>query len=273
MSALTTAPPAPRQAGLIHKFAARFGVEPEKMMATLKATAFRGDVSNEQMMALLIVADQYGLNPWVKELYAFPDKNNGIVPVIGVDGWARIVNEQPQFDGVEFLDGPASEKHNGAPEWIECVLYRKDRAHPTRIRERLVECYRNTPPWNTHPARMLRHKAFMQCGRIAFSLSGIYDEDEAQRIIEGEKMPTPPTVAPAIATINKRVTETIDQPRKDQRAPTVAELGDLVNKAQTTDEIDLALSLMPRDLDEATRQQLLDDGAARRGALGTKDLL
>jgi hypothetical protein len=33
---------------------------------------------------------------------------------------------------------------------------------------------------------MLRHKAYIQGARIAFGLSGIYDEDEAARIIEAE---------------------------------------------------------------------------------------
>ena len=27
----------------------------------------------------------------------------GIVPVVGVDGWARIINNHPQFDGMEFV--------------------------------------------------------------------------------------------------------------------------------------------------------------------------
>ena len=58
--------------------------------------------TNEQLMALCIVSEQYGLNPWTREIYAFPDKQNGIVPVVGVDGWARIINTHPQFDGVEF---------------------------------------------------------------------------------------------------------------------------------------------------------------------------
>jgi hypothetical protein len=31
-------------------------------------------VTDEQMMALLIVADQYGLNPFTKEIYGYPDK-------------------------------------------------------------------------------------------------------------------------------------------------------------------------------------------------------
>ena len=107
---------------LIAKFAERFGVEPEKMMVTLKATAFKGDVTNEQMMALLIVADQYSLNPWTKEIYAFPDKG-GIVPVVGVDGWSRIINQDPQFDGLEFEQDAES---------CTCITYRKDqigRAH------------------------------------------------------------------------------------------------------------------------------------------------
>jgi hypothetical protein len=39
-------------------------------------------------------------------------------------------------------------------------------------------------PWATHPKRMLRHKAMIQCARIAFSFAGIYDQDEAERIIE-----------------------------------------------------------------------------------------
>jgi hypothetical protein len=31
---------------------------------------------------------------------------------------------------------------------------------------------------------MLRHKAMIQCARIAFGFGGIYDQDEAERIIE-----------------------------------------------------------------------------------------
>ena len=31
---------------------------------------------------------------------------------------------------------------------------------------------------------MLRHKAMIQCARLAFSYSGIYDQDEAERIVE-----------------------------------------------------------------------------------------
>jgi phage recombination protein Bet len=145
------------------------------LIGTLKATAFKGQVSDAQMTALLVVANQYALNPWTKEIYAFPDKNNGIVPVVGVDGWSRIINSHPQFDGIEFEQDDAS---------CTCVIYRKDRNRPIKVTEYRDECARGTGPWQSHPKRMLRHKAMIQCARLAFGYGGIYDQDEAERIVE-----------------------------------------------------------------------------------------
>jgi len=145
---------------------------------TLKATAFKGQVSDAQMTALLVVANQYSLNPWTKEIYAFPDKSNGIVPIVGVDGWARIINSHPQFDGMDFEQDDES---------CTCIIYRKDRSRPIRITEYMAECKRGAGPWQSHPKRMLRHKAMIQCARIAFGFTGIYDEDEAQRINEAQQ--------------------------------------------------------------------------------------
>ena len=43
------------------------------------------------------------LNPFTKEIYAFPDsKSGGIVPMVSIDGWCRIINEHPQLDGIGF---------------------------------------------------------------------------------------------------------------------------------------------------------------------------
>ena len=165
---------------LLVKLAQKFNVEPNKMLATLKATAFKGDVSNEQMIALLIVADQYRLNPWTREIYAFPDRQNGIVPAVGVDGWSRIINEHPQFDGMSFRQEDDS---------CTCTIYRKDRGHPVEVTEYMAECRRDTPPWRTHPRRMLRHKSMIQCARLAFGFVGVYDQDEAERMVERDVTP------------------------------------------------------------------------------------
>lgn len=153
----------------------------DELVQTLKATAFKGQVSDAQMAALLIVANRYGLSPWTKEIYAFPDKNNGIVPVVGVDGWARIINEHTQFDGMDFEQDAES---------CTCIIYRKDRSRPVKVTEFMDECKRGTGPWQSHPRRMLRHKAMIQCARLAFGYAGIYDQDEAERIVEKDITPT-----------------------------------------------------------------------------------
>ena len=166
-----------------------------ELVSTLKQTVFKGDASDAQFNALMIVATQYNLNPFTKEIYAFPDKQNGIVPVVGVDGWSRIINNHPQFDGMEFKYSEETTTPDGgktkAHEWVECVIYRKDRSHPIVAREYLDEVYRPpfkgkygevNGPWQSHTKRMHRHKAMIQAARLAFGFSGIYDEDEAQRI-------------------------------------------------------------------------------------------
>src|SRR6185295_17121438 len=139
---------------LTKKFADKFSLKEEEITNVLKSTCFKGDkpISDAQMSALLIVSDQYSLNPFTKEIYAFPDKNNGIVPVVGVDGWARIINEHPSFDGMEFIEGGQDQ----LPDWIECTIYRKDRSHPIKVKEYMAECKRSLGPWQSHPRRMLR---------------------------------------------------------------------------------------------------------------------
>lgn len=195
---MSTAVATPPRQSLVVKFADRYSVDPTKLMTTLKNTAFRqrGDqeVTDEQMMALLVVADQYGLNPFTGEIFAFNDKG-AIKPMVSVDGWLRIINEHPQFDGMEFhyaeeWETPIRGRNTYA--WIECVIYRKDRSRPTIIREYIDECYQGPRgngngfdgPWQTTTKRMLRHRSIIQCGRVAFGFAGLHDVDEQQRIID-----------------------------------------------------------------------------------------
>lgn len=182
-------------ATLTNKFSERFGLggNQGELIDTLKSTAFRGgNVTDAQMTALMLVAQQYNLNPWLKEIYAFPDKG-GIVPIVGVDGWARIMNDHPQFDGMKFEQDDES---------CTCIIYRKDRSHPIKATEYMAECRRqNAQPWNSHPKRMLRHKAMIQCARLAFGFGGIYDQDEAERIVEAPQQRVEKDITPAATSL------------------------------------------------------------------------
>jgi phage recombination protein Bet len=213
------------------------------LVETLKATAFKGQVTDAQMTALLVVATQYGLNPWTKEIYAFPDKNNGIVPVVGVDGWSRIINSHPQFDGMDFQQDAES---------CTCIIYRKDRSHPVKVTEYMSECRRpNVGPWTSHPRRMLRHKAMIQCARVAFGYGGIYDQDEAERIVE-------------VKTVDPATGELVTAPTFDLSAA-LGEVSDCLSEAELAETWKKHVALAQAAKDK-TGYAALKDAVAKRGA-------
>jgi len=162
---------------VVAKMAERFEMKPDEFERTVRSTVCPQNITNEQFVAFLMVAKEYNLNPITKQIYAFPSKG-AIVPIVSIDGWLRIINENPNFDGMEFVDNVV----DGKLFSITCRMYRKDRNRPTEVTEYMAECVRGTDTWKQWPARMLRHKATIQAARYAFGLSGIYDEDEAQRM-------------------------------------------------------------------------------------------
>ena len=187
MNAVTKADPKPM---LLDFMADRAGLRPDEFSATVRKTCGMVNASAEEFAAFLMVAREYNLNPLTKEIYAFPAKGGGIVPIVSIDGWVNLVNSHPAADGVEF---DVEHDDKGELVAITCRMYRKDRNRPVVVTEYYDECRRNTEPWKMKH-RMLRHKAMIQAARYAFGFSGIYDEDEGARIAEMKDVT--PKVAP-----------------------------------------------------------------------------
>lgn len=176
------------------EFGAKYHVDPNRVGILLNQTAFKQDnrvITKAEMIVLLIVASTYNLNPFTREIYAFADLER-IVPVVGVDGWSRMINNQPSFDGMTFIYADATIKKTTnaqeCSEWIECHMHRKDRAHPVVVREYLDENFIDSPHWTGKTRRMLRHKAMIQCARYAFGFVGIADHDDVVHGIMSQKV-------------------------------------------------------------------------------------
>lgn len=163
---------------LIENMAQYYGMDTTVFKDTVKKTCMPANPSNEDFAAFLLVANKYKLNPLTKEIYAFPKRGGGIQPIVGVDGWLKLINTNSACDGMEFEDAHDDEGNLTA---ITCRIYRKDRGHPTEVTEYMNECRLNSEPWKKWPARMLRHKAAIQCARYAFGFADIIDPDEADR--------------------------------------------------------------------------------------------
>src|SRR5215469_3894843 len=166
----------PMQSSLIEAMATEYGVEPAKFLSTLRATILPKEVTNDEAAVFLITAHKYHLNPFLKEIYCFPKKGGGLQTVVGIDGWANLINQHPQFDGADFKE---HHDKNGKVIGMTCRIHRKDRSQPIAVTEYLAECMRQTDVWKQWPLRMLRHRAFIQCGRYAFGFAGLLDPEEA----------------------------------------------------------------------------------------------
>ena len=155
--------------------------------------------TRQQLMGFLMIAREHDLNPITREIYAF-EKAGKITPIVSIDGWLKIINQHPDFMGMEFEDHLDEE---GGLQAITCIMWRLRNGErtATRVTEYLSECKRDTMPWNKWPIRMLRHKATIQCARYAFGFSGIVDSDEADRIRETD-IPGVAHIVPDKAPVN-----------------------------------------------------------------------
>ena len=169
------------QLSIVDKLARKFGMMSGPFQKTLAKTIFPSekDATPEQVAALCIVADQHGLNPWTKEIYAFPGKGGGIVPIVGVDGWYKMLNRDTGVSGLACEFHHHDEADPSTLYAATAKLWKKGWEQPLEVTEYLAECKRNSPPWNSQPHRMMRHRAIAQAVRIACGFSGVYTEDEA----------------------------------------------------------------------------------------------
>lgn len=145
-------------------------------------------VSHEQFVAFLAICNKHQLDPIAREIFAFPSKGGGIQAIVSIDGWLRLINEHPQYDGLEIKFSDKLIEHDGLanlPESCTVSLYRKDRKQPITLTEYMTECYQpkhakalDGGAWQKKPRRMLQHKAVIQAARYAFGFAGILADGE-----------------------------------------------------------------------------------------------
>lgn len=198
---------------LVDEYGAEQGLNGAGVYQALAQTIFPkpGDATLERVNALLIVARQYNLSPWTREIYAFPAKGKGIVPIVSVDGWMKLVNGHPDCEGIEL--SVAMESDDKTPISATCRIHRKGWKVPTEITEYVHEVRRNTEPWRQQPVRMIRHRAFIQAARLAFGFGGIYEADEAARFASDTTGEVRETNADVIEQMNEAIASVDDEPQ------------------------------------------------------------
>jgi phage recombination protein Bet len=144
--------------------------QPE-VIATIKQTVAKG-ASDAQLQMFLEVCRGTGLNPFLKEIWFIAEK--GII-MAGRDGYLRVANEDPSFDGMETR---VERDSNSIPVKATCTVWRKDRAHPIICEAYYSEYRKTSPVWSQYPSAMISKVAEVLALKRSFSINGVVTEEE-----------------------------------------------------------------------------------------------
>ncbi len=223
---------------LLREMAEANGLDATKYFKTLVKTVLkkkdrnRNDVepSHEEVYAFLMVCKRYNLDPFLKQIHGFVGRDGQIQPMVGVDGWIRMVNQSKDYvthrttlvlqctktkATVTMIENPDSgardmffDPPEARPDLNDCkevyavTAFKKKGSDEWLIgdAEWYSECKRDTDPWRQMPRRMLGHKSYIQAARKFFGFSGLLDEDEAReaagpQFIEGSARRAPDRAA------------------------------------------------------------------------------
>lgn len=144
--------------------------EDPEMLQTLRDTVCKG-ATPSQFRMFIEICTSTGLNPFLKEIWFVP----GVGVMAGRDGYLRVANEHPQFDGMETL---VERDEKGIPIKATCKVWRKDRSHPITCEAYYNEYKKASSVWATYKSAMIGKVAEVLALKRSFSINGVVTEEE-----------------------------------------------------------------------------------------------
>lgn len=159
--------------------------------------------NNSELIMFLSLAKKYDLDPFAKEIWCV-QMGGKITIIAGRDGYLKIANCHPQFNGIESDVVCANDKffkdkdgvhhsyavqNRGAIIGAYAIVYRKDRSHPVYVFAPYREYVKNSPVWRQYPSAMILKVAESMALKRAFSISGLVTQEEVGEAEVESKQP------------------------------------------------------------------------------------
>ena len=170
--------------------------KPEEIWTSEQINAIRNTVAHgaddSELQMYLALAAKYDLDPFAKEIWFVQMKGRNTI-LTGRDGYLKIANRNPNFDGMEsdvvcagdkFYKEGGIIKHaynaanRGPIIGAYAVVHRKDRNHPAYVFAPFREYNKGRGVWTEYPSAMILKVAESMALKRAFSISGLVTEEE-----------------------------------------------------------------------------------------------
>lgn len=182
------------------------GIEKGMMLETLKAQCFKNkrpdEVSDAQLAAFISTANALQVNPLLPGfLYAYPERNGGITPILGPDGVMKKLDEMIVAGKLKGYKCDVKMGTDGKPESATAIIHRAEGQIPAEYTAYYSEwSVTSNPNWQARPRHMIWVRAIKQAARqVIHGLPMDADEYEIAQM--------------------QNVTGTADTPAPDRPAP------------------------------------------------------
>lgn len=174
-----------------------------EQLETIKRTVAKG-ATNDELNMFIHIAQQYQLDPFVKDLWFIKMGQQQPVIMTSRDGYLKIANRDPAFDGIvsdvvyandrfgKTKDGVNHEygvKDRGTIIGAYALVYRKDRGFPVYVFAPMKDYCKSNGTWRQYPHAMILKVAEAMALKRAFSISGLVTREEMEG---GDAMPSAP---------------------------------------------------------------------------------
>jgi phage recombination protein Bet len=163
----------------------------EEQVALVKRTVAK-DATNDELKMFMHLSGKYNLDPFAKEIWFL---KMGGTPTITTsrDGYLKIANEHPAFDGLASDVVYAKDSFSKTPEGVNhtygvgdrgailgayALIFRKDRKFPIYVFAPMKDYQKPSNIWKTYPHAMILKVAEAMALKRAFSLSGLVTVEE-----------------------------------------------------------------------------------------------
>lgn len=200
----------------------KYDYKDKENLAVIKNTVAQ-NTTDAEFSLFIELCKSTGLNPFKKEIWCIVTgagtQYRKCQIMVGLGGYFQIANTHPEFDGVDYKYGPLKKvpliensdrkKDIEVHEWIEALVYRKDRSRPQAHRAYWDEVHQDLVTHNKKLGIWAKRAKYMH-GKVAEShalkrafaqeLNGLYSEAEmpeeyeqvASELIEEKQYETAP---------------------------------------------------------------------------------
>ena len=230
------------------------GVPPAKVCALLrnvwKTSKGEQELTDQEMFQGLSMIARFGLDPVAKEVYV-TRSSKGLMTIIGIDGFVKILDRTDGYDGFEQELGWSQD--GKALEWVETIIHSTKRTHPTRYKAfaeeygKLSGIVAKSIPWH-----MLRLFSLRHATRLFTPIGGsVVTEEEARWMsaYEPERQP-----AKQLTQHAREATEALDAMLNKGKPAPESPGDDIAYNGATSTEAIIGKDLPPTLVDDDSCQ-------------------